>query len=151
MASASNQNASTGLPKKGDKCHCPNTPFWAQSNCCDEGLVCDKKTWTCMPALGWSCKRKWGATECANLETYSYEYGGGNLMCSHPNPHGESFCCIKSGEYAFYERPDRSKKANEKPFRDPGMDCCSGRWKRSSCLTRRSGMQSASSEVAPRS
>eukprot|EP00438_Fugacium_kawagutii_P021621 Skav212205 [mRNA] locus=scaffold754:787787:787990:+ [translate_table: standard] len=42
---ASNQNASAaGLPKKGDKCNCPNTQWWAQSNCCEKGLVCDYKT-----------------------------------------------------------------------------------------------------------
>eukprot|EP00438_Fugacium_kawagutii_P004938 Skav200624 [mRNA] locus=scaffold2029:110104:110564:+ [translate_table: standard] len=110
MASASNQNASTGLPKvqKGDKCHCYDTDFWKQS-CCDEGLVCDKKTWTCMPALGGKCERKWGGTECANTETYTYSFGGGKLMCSHPNPHGESRCCIKSGYYAFYEMGSEHK------------------------------------------
>eukprot|EP00438_Fugacium_kawagutii_P021623 Skav212207 [mRNA] locus=scaffold754:789611:790060:+ [translate_table: standard] len=130
MASASSQNASAaGLPKKGDKCDCHKLSFLEQSNCCEEGLVCDYKTWTCMPALGGKCERKWGATECANRETYAFEFGGGKLKCGHPNPHGESFCCIKSGEYAFFERPDRSERANLKPFRDPSKDCCSGRWK----------------------
>lgn len=131
MASSFNQNASTGLPKnqKGDKCHCHNTHFWEQS-CCDEGLVCDKKTWTCMPGLRGKCERKWGATECANEETYDYSFGGGKLVCSHPNPHGDSHCCIKSGYYAFNEMKLRSGASVKRvPNTDPGLDCCSGRWR----------------------
>eukprot|EP00438_Fugacium_kawagutii_P021622 Skav212206 [mRNA] locus=scaffold754:787997:788296:+ [translate_table: standard] len=79
-----------------------------------------------MPALGWHCERKWGATECAGTETYAYEYGGqGTIKCGRTNPHGESFCCIKSGGYAFFEPPDGTSRTR----RDPAVDCCSGHWK----------------------
>eukprot|EP00438_Fugacium_kawagutii_P009838 Skav202171 [mRNA] locus=scaffold482:34812:35105:+ [translate_table: standard] len=78
-----------------------------------------------MPALGGKCERKWGGTECANTETYDYHFGGGKLMCSHPNPHGESRCCIKSGQWAFYEMGVSWTRV---PNTDPGKDCCSGEW-----------------------
>eukprot|EP00438_Fugacium_kawagutii_P021300 Skav223671 [mRNA] locus=scaffold2794:329306:329833:- [translate_table: standard] len=131
-AVTSNQNASAaGLPKKGDKCQCYNTPFYEQSDCCNEGLVCDKKTRTCMPALGHRCERKWGWTECANKETYDTGYGGRQLKCDWSPPHGEARCCIKAGEYAFHEHPgqDGNDPRNKVPWRNPEGDCCSGRWK----------------------
>ena len=54
------ENASSqALPQKGEKCYCYDVAWNKQSNCCEEGLVCDKESWTCKTALGskWSGRR----------------------------------------------------------------------------------------------
>eukprot|EP00435_Cladocopium_sp_Y103_P071598 s369_g37.t3 len=102
---------------KGEKCG-SDTP-------CGEGLICSPGSKICKPALMSPCKRSsWdaiGKTECAGKSTYNRV-----TMCSEPDSHGNSVCCIKS-KLPLVPAWSQEQRGPLDPS-DDGKECCSGRY-----------------------
>ena len=95
--------------------------------------MCSKTTWTCKVAIMQPCNKTWsqavGVSQCAGTGTY-----GRTTTCGKTDPHGQSFCCIKSmlplisismdhqqGRRALYTRSKKAGKTAHLP------ECCSGK------------------------
>ena len=98
---------------------------------CADALVCSKATWTCKVAIMQPCNKTWipGVSQCAGTGTY-----GRTTTCGKTDPHGQSFCCIKSmlpliditmdhqlGRRALYTKTKNHRKTANLP------ECCSGK------------------------
>jgi hypothetical protein len=130
--------ASEPLPQFGEKCyeHTKAKVIGKHGKkmirkWCADGLVCSKTTWTCKVAIMQPCNKTWipGVSQCAGTGTY-----GRTTTCGKTDPHGQSFCCIKSmlplislsmdhqqGRRALYTKKKNHRKTANLP------ECCSGK------------------------